>query len=313
MYSTIKKYKKFDFSVLSEELCKKYTEVTAIEDEPTEVEGDLVDDSLVVLETSTSNGGGGDDASDFEHWCGNLFFGWWRQNKEFSSATKYFNLISLHVLLIDVLEELTGVMTMQLQKHRDIVRGLLHPKKKEVLDNFIVRCDYEGTVKSYDYYRWCTTINDEIDKRLDLTWDYNGLLTLEKTQGTNLQKKCNPLVLCKNDKLDVMIYLKRRIVQTIADKLAETQQWCLNIHKRNETVVASLERSEPSSVSASNGQTSDGKEKYKDKSSLSATVTSLLARMEKRFAKDERKCDYDIILGWWMEGVVFSTPMRGTM
>lgn len=161
----------------------------------------------------------------WEYYWGNIFFAWWRQNKEHYSVTKYISALKIHHFMTILLDKLIENSMKTTTKLRLDLVSLCDTKRKEAVEALIWRGDPKGANFQYTMWHWGRGQLQRLNEYWDLIVSSMNALNDVKVQIAQLISKCSLRLLYKDEKLQIRALLKTSVLHDIGVILLDFEEW----------------------------------------------------------------------------------------
>ena len=179
---------------------------------------------------------------DFQHYFGNLFFNWWRNNKEILSVHKYLKLLNFHATIIQLTKHLQVELAICVQTHVRNFSEIINIKKEEVMKYFLMHGDRIKTVSCYKYYVWSTKILSQLQEQKNLIFNYQQVLDLQHVLTNELQASCNSKNLFKTSKESIISLFRNGVVEGVINGSFVIKTWITEIMQTQQEKIQKINK-----------------------------------------------------------------------
>lgn len=291
-----------DPEVLDQAACVQYGKLTAWssddgnirEEEDDDPAVEQLNEAPVVLDT-------------WEYYWGNIFFAWWRQNKEHSSVSKYISALKIHYVMTVLLDKLIENVMKTTTKLRSNLISLCNTKRKESIEALIWKGDPKGANFQYTMWHWGIGQLQRLNEYWDLVLSSMNTLNDVKVQIAQLISKCSLKLLYKDEKLQIRALLKTSVLHDIGEIVLEFEEWFRTNREATGITIRTQNRFEQRDntplVTTTTTTTARGLDRgyTNDNNPLLERYCSKLNSSYRWFCDRELKANYDKIMCWVLE------------
>lgn len=249
---------------------------------------------------------------DMSYRLGNLFFGYWRENKEYISSEKTLSLLKMHMAFLDLAAIKIDDVNALLSRHLRDLGDIYNSKSKESVQQLVLEGDVKRCIFAHDICLWARQESNKHSLCVEGMWNFNTILNSEATTcKIKIEGVQNPRTLDKKLKNEIKSILNTSSLEYVVLGIADTQDWCERLHLRLSEMCLSqklnVRTKSTMSLEANTTTIIDATTKGGKQKSLKDPFDKMghhLKVMKTKFEELGRLDVYERVYSWWEEGII---------